>query len=217
MSSPTVSPTATFPHESHGSNRRQLLFVCVEQHTAGYGTGQANGHSRAQRTPFRAIFCCPARQKSQGRTYRSRPASFFNTASPNLGLPTPDFALRVREIQVEGAHKVGSHTLFIARIVHDDRWAHGPEMFVVHGIYQAARHRSHAELASESLATWALHISVARLFRKVLLSALSPPNNRKSRPNVECGSSAAAFPKRSTLSNSRLATNLDAASSWVSR
>jgi flavin reductase (DIM6/NTAB) family NADH-FMN oxidoreductase RutF len=78
---------------------------------------------------------------------------FSTKPSPNFLLPVPDFALRVREIQIEAAHKVGSHTLFIARIIHDDRWAHGPEMFVVHGIYQAARHRSHAEFPSESLAT----------------------------------------------------------------
>ena len=78
---------------------------------------------------------------------------FSTKPSPNFRLPVPDFALRVREIQVEAAHNVGSHTLFIARIIHDDRWAHGPEMFVVHGIYQAARHRSHPQLAGESLAT----------------------------------------------------------------
>jgi flavin reductase (DIM6/NTAB) family NADH-FMN oxidoreductase RutF len=78
---------------------------------------------------------------------------FSMKPSPNLGFPVPDFALRVREIQIEAAHNVGSHTLFIARIVHDDRWVHGPEMFVVHGIYQAARHRAHTELAGESLAT----------------------------------------------------------------
>jgi flavin reductase (DIM6/NTAB) family NADH-FMN oxidoreductase RutF len=78
---------------------------------------------------------------------------FSTKPSPNFGFPVPDFAMRVREIQVEATHEVGSHTLFIARIVHDDRWAHGLEMFVVHGIYQAARHRSHAELAGQSLAT----------------------------------------------------------------
>jgi hypothetical protein len=78
---------------------------------------------------------------------------FSTKPSPNFRLPVPDFALRIREIQVEAAHKVGSHTLFIARIIHDDRWANGLEMFVVHGIYQAARHRSHSELAGQSLAT----------------------------------------------------------------
>jgi flavin reductase (DIM6/NTAB) family NADH-FMN oxidoreductase RutF len=77
---------------------------------------------------------------------------FATRTSPNFGLPIPDFALRVREIRVEAAHKVGSHTLFIARIIHDNRWAHGREMFVVHGIYQAARYRSHPELASQSFA-----------------------------------------------------------------
>jgi flavin reductase (DIM6/NTAB) family NADH-FMN oxidoreductase RutF len=78
---------------------------------------------------------------------------FSTKPSPNSRLPVPDFALRVREIEIEAAHNVGSHTLFIARVIHDDRWAHGPEMFVVHGIYQAARYRAHTELAGESLAT----------------------------------------------------------------
>ena len=53
---------------------------------------------------------------------------------------------RVQEMQVAEVHHIGSHSLFIARLIHDQRFSHGLEMFVVHGIYQAARHRSRSQL-----------------------------------------------------------------------
>jgi flavin reductase (DIM6/NTAB) family NADH-FMN oxidoreductase RutF len=67
---------------------------------------------------------------------------FSLKVSPAFSLPVPEFALRTREMQVEAVHKVGSHSLFIARTIHEERLAPGPEMFVVHGIYQAVRHKS---------------------------------------------------------------------------
>lgn len=73
---------------------------------------------------------------------------FSLKVSPSFRLPVPEFALRIREMQVEAVHKVGSHSLFIARTVHEERLATGSEMFVVHGIYQAARHKSHRVLHS---------------------------------------------------------------------
>ena len=66
---------------------------------------------------------------------------FPTTSSPGLGLPVPKFALRVRELEVETVKKGGSHTLFVARIVRDERWANGLQHFVAHGIYQAWRER----------------------------------------------------------------------------
>jgi flavin reductase (DIM6/NTAB) family NADH-FMN oxidoreductase RutF len=64
---------------------------------------------------------------------------FMTRPSPGTGLPVPKFSLRVRELQVESVQKIGSHTLFVARIVGDERWEDGLQLFVVHGIYQAWR------------------------------------------------------------------------------
>ena len=66
---------------------------------------------------------------------------FATKTSSNLGLPVPQFSLRVREMRIEAARKLGSHTLFVARTFHDERWNNGLQFFVVHGMYQARRER----------------------------------------------------------------------------
>jgi flavin reductase (DIM6/NTAB) family NADH-FMN oxidoreductase RutF len=72
---------------------------------------------------------------------------FVLRSSSTFGLPVPAFALRVREMQVEGCHKIGSHTLFVARTLRDERREEGLEFFVVHGIYQALRRRAYPSAA----------------------------------------------------------------------
>jgi len=42
-------------------------------------------------------------------------------------------------MEIESATRLGSHTFFIGRLVHDERRATEPEFFYVHGIYQAWR------------------------------------------------------------------------------
>jgi flavin reductase (DIM6/NTAB) family NADH-FMN oxidoreductase RutF len=64
---------------------------------------------------------------------------FRVTPSPALGIPVPFFASRVREMEIEAVRKLGSHTLFVARIVHDGRRSEGPQFFMIHGLYQAWR------------------------------------------------------------------------------
>jgi flavin reductase (DIM6/NTAB) family NADH-FMN oxidoreductase RutF len=78
---------------------------------------------------------------------------FSVAPSPTFGLPVPTFALRVRELEVITTRNMGSHMLFIARVVHDERWSNGLEYFMVHGIYQAWRlnlQGSHASPAAQS-------------------------------------------------------------------
>ena len=59
--------------------------------------------------------------------------------SETFRIPFPNFALRVREMEVEKVTKTGSHTFFIARIVSDRRLSDGMQVNVVHGFYQAVR------------------------------------------------------------------------------
>lgn len=54
-------------------------------------------------------------------------------------IPVPVFAYRAREMEVEKIHPIGSHTMFIARVVSDERYSEGPELFVIHGFYEAWR------------------------------------------------------------------------------
>jgi flavin reductase (DIM6/NTAB) family NADH-FMN oxidoreductase RutF len=66
---------------------------------------------------------------------------FPTRLSPKLGLAVPVFSPRVREMEIESVHKVGSHSFFVARIISDERFANGGEFSVVHGFYQAWRLR----------------------------------------------------------------------------
>jgi flavin reductase (DIM6/NTAB) family NADH-FMN oxidoreductase RutF len=66
---------------------------------------------------------------------------FETRPSLKLRLPVPVFSPRVREMEIEAVHRVGSHSLFVARTISDERRASGLEFSVVHGFYQAWRLR----------------------------------------------------------------------------
>jgi flavin reductase (DIM6/NTAB) family NADH-FMN oxidoreductase RutF len=68
---------------------------------------------------------------------------FATKMSSKLGLPVPEFSLRVREMQIQEVRQLGSHTLFMARTIQDEVWKGGSQFFVVHGIYQARREGMH--------------------------------------------------------------------------
>jgi flavin reductase (DIM6/NTAB) family NADH-FMN oxidoreductase RutF len=64
---------------------------------------------------------------------------FKTVPSAALGLPIPQFALRVREMEIEAVQKLGSHTLFFARLIRDERLGNSSQFYMIHGIYQAWR------------------------------------------------------------------------------
>ncbi|ADW67663.1 flavin reductase [Granulicella tundricola] len=76
---------------------------------------------------------------------------FGTNPSRILGVPVPVFALRVREVQIEHVQPLGSHTLFIARILSDETPAEGETLCAVHGFYQARRLKTSAPALHESL------------------------------------------------------------------
>jgi flavin reductase (DIM6/NTAB) family NADH-FMN oxidoreductase RutF len=72
---------------------------------------------------------------------------FTTRLSTTLRIPVPVFTHRVRELQVETVRPIGSHTLFLASVVHEETLSEVPELCVIHGFYQAWRLRKHrAEL-----------------------------------------------------------------------
>lgn len=73
---------------------------------------------------------------------------FETRPSQKLRLPVPAFSPRVREMEIESVHRVGSHSLFVARTISDERRGSGPEFSVVHGFYQAWRLRHGLDSAS---------------------------------------------------------------------
>jgi flavin reductase (DIM6/NTAB) family NADH-FMN oxidoreductase RutF len=64
---------------------------------------------------------------------------FSTTPSTALGIPVPCFASRVIELQLETTRNLGSHTLFVSRVVRDECRTAGEQFFMVHGIYQSWR------------------------------------------------------------------------------
>jgi len=70
---------------------------------------------------------------------------FRTMPSAALGIPVPQFALRVREMEIEAVRKLGSHTLFFARLIRDERLSNDSQFCMVHGIYQAWRLRTFQE------------------------------------------------------------------------
>jgi flavin reductase (DIM6/NTAB) family NADH-FMN oxidoreductase RutF len=64
----------------------------------------------------------------------------FATVKPDgMEVRVPEFALRIREMQVQAVQELGSHTLFVAKTISDQRLGDGPEFFVAHGLYRAWR------------------------------------------------------------------------------
>ena len=67
---------------------------------------------------------------------------FDLTTSPAFGLPIPEFALAVRELDVEEVRALGSHKLFICRTRSNQIRSQGLQLSFVHGFYQARRQRT---------------------------------------------------------------------------
>jgi|GEM_PF-349556 len=74
---------------------------------------------------------------------------FETTLSPTWSLPVAKAALGIREVEVETTESIGSHELFVTRIVHEAHWHDGPQLFHVPGLYQhyLARQQCALELA----------------------------------------------------------------------
>ena len=64
---------------------------------------------------------------------------FATKMSATFNIPVPVFTQRVREVEVIKVHNIGSHILFVARIVHDETFSKGLGLSVIHGFYQAWR------------------------------------------------------------------------------
>jgi len=64
---------------------------------------------------------------------------FATKKSSVFHIPVPVFAQRVRELEVERVHGIGSHTFFVAQVVSDETFSTEPGLCVVHGFYQAWR------------------------------------------------------------------------------
>lgn len=82
---------------------------------------------------------------------------FATQRSPFFGIPVPVFTPRVREVAVEKVHRIGSHTLFAARVMYEEKFTHAAELCVIHGFYQSWRLRNNRAQLADSLREDSLH------------------------------------------------------------
>jgi flavin reductase (DIM6/NTAB) family NADH-FMN oxidoreductase RutF len=64
------------------------------------------------------------------------------TKSAAFGLPVPTFSPRVRELEVVQSRNMGSHRLFICKLVEEHGIADGPQFFQAHGFYEEWRRQA---------------------------------------------------------------------------
>jgi flavin reductase (DIM6/NTAB) family NADH-FMN oxidoreductase RutF len=102
------------------SRRVALSGVPVEQISIAYALGQ--NHKRTD-------FCW-------------NQISFDLTTSPAFGLPIPEFALSVKEMEIEEVRAMGSHKLFICRTEVNHLRSHGLQLSFVQGFYHARRQQT---------------------------------------------------------------------------
>jgi len=110
--------TAVSPMER--SRRVALSGVPVEQISIAYGLGQ--NHKKTD--------------------FRWNQISFDLTTSPAFGLPIPEFALSVKEMEIEEVRAMGSHKLFICRTEVNHLRSHGLQLSFVQGFYHARRQQT---------------------------------------------------------------------------
>jgi flavin reductase (DIM6/NTAB) family NADH-FMN oxidoreductase RutF len=74
---------------------------------------------------------------------------FATGTSKAFHLPIPEFAQRVKELEIVTSIAIGSHRFFVARIVGDEKIADGPGFCSIHGFYQAWRLKQSNNRASD--------------------------------------------------------------------
>lgn len=82
---------------------------------------------------------------------------FETEPSAEFGIPVPDFATGVKELELVKVRRIGSHRLFIARIIHDETRARGLKACTVHGAYQFWRMKGDREKLRASVAEDSVH------------------------------------------------------------
>jgi hypothetical protein len=72
--------------------------------------------------------------------------------STQFKIRVPEFASRIRELEVESVRRIGSHTFFVTRVIRDEQLAEREELYALHGFYQAWRLRGRNEALQLALA-----------------------------------------------------------------
>ncbi len=116
--------------------------------------------------------------KKESIDWRQLP--FETKPSMTFGIPVPNFATRVREIQVEKSQKIGSHRFFVGRIVSGQVQSKELQACIVHGFYQFWRLGGDSAMLQASMAED--------------LTNKRGPDNADCRPSLECSRPFSTLP-----------------------
>ena len=73
---------------------------------------------------------------------------FAITSSTAHGIPVPREAVTVREVEIRTTRQVGNHVVLVTTTTHLERWTDGPQMCLVHRLYQSYLRRRGRALSS---------------------------------------------------------------------
>lgn len=82
---------------------------------------------------------------------------FQTITSVEFGIPVPDFATVVKELEIVKVNRIGSHRLFLARIIRDGTYTRELQACAIHGSYQFWRVKGDSAKLRASLAEDSIH------------------------------------------------------------
>ena len=132
-----------FPMDLIGPIGGQYFSLALHSTSTGIPIMEASRKIALSSVPAEQISIAYALGKNHKKSdFHWSEAPFNLTTSRTFDLPIPAFALRVRELEIEDVRPLGSHKLFICRILENEFRSHGMQLSFVHGFYHALRQKT---------------------------------------------------------------------------
>ncbi|MFZ0816446.1 MAG: flavin reductase family protein [Candidatus Sulfotelmatobacter sp.] len=132
-----------FPMDLIGAVGRQHFTLALHGTSTAVPLMERSRRVALSGVPVEQISIAYALGRNHKKTdFRWDQVAFDLTTSPAFGLPIPEFALSVKELQIEEVRVMGSHKLFICRTEANHVRSHGLQLSFVQGFYHARRQKT---------------------------------------------------------------------------
>jgi hypothetical protein len=132
-----------FPMDLIGDFADGYFSLALRNTSAAASLLESSGKLALSDIPMQHINLAYELGKNHNQTFVDLRGTGFSTrTSPAFALPVPQFSVRVREMQIETVRNVGSHKLFLAHIIADQRFSDGLQPHFIHGFYQSWRQQA---------------------------------------------------------------------------
>jgi flavin reductase (DIM6/NTAB) family NADH-FMN oxidoreductase RutF len=132
-----------FPMDLIGDFADGYFSLALRNTSAAASLLESSGKFALSDIPMQHIkLACELGKNHNQTSVDLRHTGFSTRTSPSFALPVPQFSLRVREMQIETMRNVGSHKLFLARIIADQRFSDDLQPHFIHGFYQSWRQQA---------------------------------------------------------------------------